>query len=90
MEHLCVIHKMYICTDIMSPYLYLTMRTLLLQAPRDFADAGIPKGYILQVITYSTGTPSPAEVREALHRAGFSNKADRYESAGNWIIKELK
>ena len=59
------------------------MRTLLLQAPRDFVDAGIPKGFIIQVVTSNTGTPSPAEVREALHRAGFSNLADRYESAGN-------
>lgn len=66
------------------------MRTLLLQAPRDFVDAGIPKGYMLQVITSSTGTPNPAEVREALHRAGFSGRADSYVSAGNWIIKELK
>lgn len=66
------------------------MRTLLLQAPRDFVDAGIPKGYVLQVITASTGTPSPAEVREALHRAGFPKQAERYESAGNWIIKEIK
>lgn len=66
------------------------MRTLLLQAPRDFVDAGIPKGFIIQVVTSNTGTPSPAEVREALHRAGFSNLADRYESAGNWIVKELK
>lgn len=66
------------------------MRTLLLQAPRDYVDAGIPKGFIIQVVTSNTGTPSPAEVREALHRAGFSNLADRYESAGNWIVKELK
>ncbi|MBQ0073490.1 MAG: hypothetical protein KBT34_04805 [Prevotella sp.] len=66
------------------------MRTLLLKAPRDFIDAGIPKGYMLQVITASTGTPSPAEVREALRRAGFPKQAERYESAGNWIIKELK
>lgn len=66
------------------------MRTLLLQAPRDFVDAGIPKGYMLQVITASTGTPSPAEVREALHRAGFTGRADSWASAGNWIIKEIK
>lgn len=66
------------------------MRTLLLKAPRDFIDAGIPKGYMLQVITASTGTPNPAEVREALRRAGFPKLAERYESAGNWIIKELK
>lgn len=66
------------------------MRTLILTAPRDFADAGIPKGYKLQVITSNTGTPSPSEVRDALHRAGFSYLADRYESAGNWIIQELK
>ena len=66
------------------------MRTLLLQAPRDFVDAGIPKGYMLQVITASTGTPSPAEVREALRRAGFSERSDSYVAAGNWIIKEIK
>lgn len=66
------------------------MRTLLLQAPRDFVDAGIPKGYMLQVITSSTGTPSPAEIKEALHRAGFSGRADSWASAGNWIIKELR
>ena len=66
------------------------MRTLLLQTPRDFVDAGIPKGYMLQVITASTGTPSPAEVRDALHRAGFSGRADSYVAAGNWIIKEIK
>lgn len=65
------------------------MRTLLLQAPRDFVDAGIPKGYMLQVITASTGTPSPAKVREALHRAGFSGRADSWASAGNRIIKEI-
>lgn len=66
------------------------MRTLLLTAPRDFVDAGIPKGYMLQVITSSTGTPSPAEIKEALHRAGFSGRADSWASAGNWIVKELK
>ncbi len=66
------------------------MRTLLLQAPRDFVDAGIPKGYMLQVITSSTGTPSLAEVRDALHRAGFTGRADSWAAPGNWIIKELK
>lgn len=66
------------------------MRTLLLTAPRDFVDAGIPKGYMLQVVTSSTGTPSPAEIKEALHRAGFSGRADSWASAGNWIVKELK
>lgn len=66
------------------------MRTVLLQAPRDFADAGIPKGFIIQVVTSSTGSPSPAEVREALHRAGFTGRADSWASSGNWIIKELK
>lgn len=66
------------------------MRTLLLQASRDFVDAGVPKGYMLQVITSSTGTPNPEEVRDALHRAEFSGRADSYVSAGNWIIKELK
>lgn len=46
--------------------------------------------YMLQVIRTNTGTPNPAEVREALHRAGFSKQAERCESAGDWIIKELK
>lgn len=66
------------------------MRTLLFQAPRDFADAGIPKGFVMQVFTSSTGTPSPDEIKEALHRAGFSGRADSWASAGNWIVKELK
>lgn len=66
------------------------MRTLLLQAPRDFVDAGIPKGYMLQVITSSTGTPSLAEVKDALNRAGFTGRADSWAAPGNWIIKELK
>ena len=44
-----------------------------------------------QVITASTGTPSPAEIKDALHRAGFTGpRADSWASAGNWIIKELK
>lgn len=59
------------------------MRTLLMQAPRDFVDAGIPKGYMLQVITSSTGTPSLAEVQDALHRAGFTGRADSWAASGN-------
>lgn len=59
------------------------MRTLLLQAPRDFVDAGIPKGCMLQVIMSSTGTPSLAEVRDALHHAGFTGRADSWAAPGN-------
>lgn len=66
------------------------MRTLLFTAPRDFVDAGIPKGFRMQVITSSTGTPSPSEVRVALHRAGFYGRAESYVGAGNWIVQELK
>lgn len=67
------------------------MRTLLFQAPRDFANAGIPKGFMMQVITASTGTPSPAEIKAALHRAGFTGvAADSWASAGNWKVTELK
>lgn len=67
------------------------MRTLLFQAPREFVDAGIPKGFMMQVFTSSTGNPSPAEIKEALHRAGFTgSRADSWASAGNWIVKELK
>lgn len=67
------------------------MKTYLLQAPRDFIDGGIPKGYILQVISTRTGTqPDVTEVIEALRRAGFSRRAESWAAPGNWIIKELK
>lgn len=67
------------------------MKTYLLQAPRDFTDAGIPKGFMIQVISSRTGsTPDVSEVKEALHRAGFTGHADSWASPGNWIVKELK
>lgn len=66
------------------------MRTFLLQAPRDFTDAGIPKGYMLQVISSRYGLPDISEVKEALRRAGFSGQAESWASPGNWIVKELK
>ena len=66
------------------------MKTYLLQAPRDFIDAGIPKGYLLQVISTRTGTrPDVTEVIEALRRAGFNKRAESWAAPGNWIIKEL-
>lgn len=66
------------------------MKTYLLQSPRDYVDADIPKGYMLQVISSRTGNrPDMTEVRDALHRAGFGNRADSYASPGNWIVKEL-
>ncbi len=66
------------------------MRTFLLQAPRDFVDAGIPKGYLLQVISNRTGRqPDASEVIEALRRAGFGKRAEGWASPGNWIINEL-
>lgn len=66
------------------------MRTFLLQAPRDFIDAGIPQGYMLQVISSRYNSPDITEVKEALRRAGFSGRAESYASPGNWIVKELK
>lgn len=67
------------------------MKTFLLQTPRDFVDAGIYKGYIIQVPSQTTGSvPHPAEVKEALRRAGFGKEAERWCSAGNWIVKEFK
>lgn len=67
------------------------MKTYLLKAPRDFVDAGIPQGFMIQVISCRTGTePDVSEVWEALHRAGFSGRADSYASPGNWIVKEIK
>ena len=67
------------------------MKTFLLQAPRDFIDAGIPKGYLIQVISTRTGNrPDVTEVREAIRRAGFGKRAESYASPGNWIVKELK
>ena len=66
------------------------MKTHLLQAPCDFVDAGIPKGYMIQFISIRTGTkPDVKVVMEVLRRAGFSNRAERWASPGNWIIKEL-
>ena len=66
------------------------MRTFLLQAPRDFIDAGIPKGYMLQVISSRYNSTDITEVKEALRRAGFSGRAESWASPGNWIVKELK
>ena len=67
------------------------MKTFLLQAPRDFIDGGIPKGYILQVISTRTGNqPDVTEVIEAIRRAGFSKRAESWAAPGNWIVKELK
>ncbi len=67
------------------------MKTYILQAPRTFVDAGIPKGYILQVISSRSGTqPDASEVREALRRAGFSKRAESWAAPGNWIVKEIK
>lgn len=66
------------------------MKTFLLQAPRDFVDAAIPKGYILQVISSRTGSqPDVTEVIEALRRAGFNRRAESWAAPGNWIVKEL-
>lgn len=66
------------------------MKTFLLQAPRDFVDAGIPKGYLLQVISSRTGNqPDMTEVRDAIRRAGFGKRAESYASPGNWVVKEL-
>ena len=66
------------------------MKTFLLQAPRDFTDGGIPKGYMLQVISSRTGNqPDMTEVRDAIRRAGFGKRAESWASPGNWIIKEL-
>ena len=67
------------------------MKTFLLQAPRDFVDAGIPKGYMIQVISSRTGTqPHVTEFIEALRRARFNKRAESWAAPGNWIIKELK
>jgi hypothetical protein len=67
------------------------MKTFLLQAPRDYIDGGIPRGYILQVISTRTGSlPDVTEVIDALRRAGFSKRAESWAAPGNWIIKEMK
>ena len=66
------------------------MKAYLLQAPRDYVDAGITKGYMIQVVSSSTGGPQPREIAEALCRAGFNKRAESWASPGNWIIKELK
>lgn len=65
--------------------------TYLLQAPRDFVDAGIPKGYMIQVISSRSGThPYVSEVVQAIRNAGFGSRAESWASPGNWIVKEMK
>ena len=67
------------------------MKTFLLQAPRDYIDGGIPKGYILQVISTRTGNqPHVEEIIDALRCAGFSKRAESWAAPGNWIIREMK
>ena len=67
------------------------MRTFILQAPRSFVDVDIPEGYILQVVSSRSGMyPDASEVKAALHRAGFTGRADSYAAPGNWKVKELK
>lgn len=67
------------------------MKTFLLQSPRDFVDASIPKGFMLQVVSSRTGfAPDISAVKEALHRADFTVRADSWASPGNWIVKEIK
>lgn len=67
------------------------MKTFLLQAPRDYIDGGIPRGYILQVISTRTGNqPHVTEIIDALRRAGFSKRAESWAAPGNWIIREMK
>ena len=67
------------------------MKTFLLQASRDYVEAGIPKDNVLQVISSRTGyRPDVTEVIDALRCAGFGKTAKGWASPGNWIIKELK
>ena len=67
------------------------MKTFLLQASRDYVEAGIPKDNVLQVISSRTGyRPDVTEVIDALCRAGFGKTAEGWALPGNWIIKELK
>ena len=67
------------------------MKTYILQAPRTFVGAGIPKGYILQVISSRTGSqPDASEILDALRRAGLGKRAESWATPGNWIVKELK
>lgn len=67
------------------------MKTFLLQPPRDFVDAGIPKGFMIQVVSSRTGSLSDvSEVKEVFHRAGFTGHAESWASPGNWIVKEIK
>ena len=66
------------------------MKTFLLQAPRDFTDAGIPEGYMIQVISNRTGLqPDASEIAQALRNAGFGSRAESWASPGNWILEEL-
>lgn len=78
----------YLAEHRAQPEEYRTpLDALVWASPRDFVDAGIPKGYMIQVVSSSTGGPHGYEIAEALRRAGFNKRTESWSSPGNWIIK---
>ncbi len=64
------------------------MYTWLLTAPRKMGQ--IPEGYMIQVITSSTGEPNRKEVEDALRRVGFTDTLSlSYASVGNWKARKM-
>lgn len=50
----------------------------------------IPEGYMLQVVSDSTGGPRRTDIQKALERAGFTDSQSlSYSASGNWIVEEL-
>ena len=58
-------------------------------APRNLS-ANILKGFRMQVMTTSTGTPSSRDVEAALKRYGITDPQSLgYASSGNWDITKI-
>ncbi len=64
------------------------MKAYLIKAPRRMGF--IPEGYMLQVVSDSTGGPRRTDIQKALERAGFTDSQSlSYSASGNWIVEEL-
>lgn len=64
------------------------MKSYLIKAPRRLGM--IPEGYMVQVVTDSSGGPRSTDIRNALMRAGFTDAQSlSYSASGNWIVQEM-
>ena len=66
----------------------VNMKAYIIKAPRRLGS--IPEGYVIQVVSDSTGGPRRTDIEKALVRAGFvDSQSLSYSASGNWKIEEL-